>query len=233
MAKLRQQIPAVVEALRKTHQRYKRNFDSNVDTRNKRARVGDNVYTNNLQQKNKLQSRTVGPLVVLDADDFTYVIDVNGGERRVNSDHVTPAPRPSIPEEMPNPQLEGLDKPESTPPVPDEHVIDRLLSLRRSNGVYSAKVRWFDYGPKDDSWEPLENLPWNLVIRFLRRRKKKIAAYSSSIPTPPSRGTRRSSRLHQAETALVVTLQRPDPRWSATILGVFSNSHGEIRITLS
>jgi len=49
------------------------------------------------------------------------------------------------------------------------------LKLRRSNGIYSAKVRWFDYGPKDDSWEPLENLPRNLVIRFLRWKKKKSA----------------------------------------------------------
>jgi len=71
MAKLRQKIPAVVEALQKTQQRYKRNFDSNVDTRNKRVRVSDYVYTTNQQQKNKLQSRTVGPFVVLDDDDST------------------------------------------------------------------------------------------------------------------------------------------------------------------
>jgi len=233
MAKLRQQSPAVVEALQKTQQRYKRNFDSNLDTRNKRVRVGDYVYTTNHQQKNKLQSRTVGPFIVLDADDSTYFVDVNGEERRVNSDHVTPAPRPSTPDETPDPLLDGLDKPESTPPVPDEYVIDRLLKLRGSNGIYSAKVRWFDYGPRDDSWEPLENLPRNLVIRFLRRKKKKIAGYSWSIPKPPSRGTRRSPRLNHAETALVVIPQRQEPKWSPTILGVFSNSHGEIRITLN
>jgi len=178
MAKLRQKIPAVVEALQKTQQRYMRIFDSNVDTRNKLVRVGDYVYTTNHQQKNKLQSRTVGPFVVLDADDYTYVVDVNGKERRVSSDHVTPAPWPSTPDETPHALLDGLDKPESTPPAPEEYVIDRLLKLRRSNGIYSAKVRWFDYGPKDDSWEPLEILPRSLVIRFLRRKKKKIAVYS-------------------------------------------------------
>jgi len=155
---------AVVEALQKTQQRYKRNFDSNVDTRNKRVRVGAYAYTTNHQENNELQRRTVGPTVVLDADDATYVIDVYGEERRVNSDHVTPAPRPSTPDEMPHPLLDGLDRPESTPPVPDEYVIDRLLSFRRNNVIYSAKVRWFDYGPKDDSWEPLKNLPRNLVI---------------------------------------------------------------------
>jgi len=184
MAKLRQQIPAVVEALKKTQQRYERNYDSNVDTRNKRVRVGDYVYTTNHQQKNKLQSRTVGPFVVLGADDSTDVVDVNGEERRVNSDHDTPAPRPSTPDETPHPLLDGLDKLESTPPVPDKYVIDRLLKLRRSNGIESAKVRWFDYGPKDDSWEPLENLPRSLVIRFLRRKKKKLWATRGVFPRP-------------------------------------------------
>jgi len=83
MAKLRQQILAVVETLQKTQRRYKRNFYSNMDTRNKRVRVGYYVYTTNHQQKNKLQSRTVGTFVVLDADDSAYVVDVNGDERRV------------------------------------------------------------------------------------------------------------------------------------------------------
>jgi len=233
MAKLRQQIPAVVETFQKTQQSYKRNFDSNMDTRNKRVCVGDYVRTTNHQKKNKLQSRTVGPSVVLDADDSTYVIDVNGEERRVNSDHATPVPRPSTPDETPHPLLDGLDKPESTPPVPNEYVTDRLSSLRRNKGIYSAKVRWFDYGPMDDSWEPLENLLRTLVIRFLRRRKKKIAGNSWNIPTPRSRGTRRSPRLNQAETALVVTPQRPDPKWSRTILGVFSNFQGKIRVTVN
>ena len=220
MAKRRQQIPVVVEALQKTQQRYKRKCDSNVDTRIIRLRVGDNIYTTNHKQKNKLQCRTVGPFFELDADDSTDVVDVNREERRVKSDHVTPAPRPSTPDKTPPPLLDGFDNPESTPPVPDQYVIDRLVGIRRTNGIYSAKVRWLDYGPKDDSWEPFENLPRNMVIHFLRSRKERIAGYSWIIPTPPSRGTRRSPRHNQAETALVVTPQRPDPKWSPTILGV-------------
>jgi len=43
-------------------------------------------------------------------------------------------------------------------------------SLRQTGDSYSAKVRWFDYGSKDDTWEPLENLPRNLVVRFLRQK---------------------------------------------------------------
>jgi len=233
MANLRQKIAAVLEALQKTHQRFKFNLDSIVDTRNKRIRVGDYVCTTNHQQENELQSRTVGPFVVLDADDSTYVLDVNGEERGVNSNHVTPAPRPSTLDDTRHPLLEGLDKPESTPPVPEEYVIKPLLGLRRTNCIYTAKVRWFDYCPEEDSWKPLENFTRNLVIRYLRQRKKRIEGYSWGILTPPSRVTRRSPRLNQAEAALVVTPQRPDPKWSPTIRGVFSNSQGGIRITLN
>jgi len=164
IAKLKQEIPAVVEALQKTQQRYKRNFDSNVDTRKNRVRVGAYVYSTSLQRKKKLKSGTVGPSFARNANVSTYVIDVNGEERPVNSDHVIPAPRPSTPDKTPHPLLDALDNPESTPPLPDEYVIDRLLSPRRNKGMYRTKVRWFDYGPKDDSRERLENLSQNLVI---------------------------------------------------------------------
>ena len=64
--------------------------------------------------------------------------------------------------------------------ITDEHVSDRLLGIRSFRGTYIAKVRWFDYGPKDDTWEPLDNLPRNLVIRYLRQKKKYIPGYSWS-----------------------------------------------------
>jgi len=149
MAKLRQQIPAVVEAMQKTQQRYRRNFAANMDTRNQSIRVDDYVYTTNYPQKRKLRILTVGPFVVLGADDSTYVVDVNGEERRVNSDQ-----GPSAPDETPHSLLDGHDKPERAPPVPEEYIIDRQLGFRRTNGIYRAKVRWFDYSPKEDSWEP-------------------------------------------------------------------------------
>jgi len=44
-------------------------------------------------------------------------------------------------------------------------------------------VRWFDYGSKDDTWEPLENLPRNLLVRFLRQKKKHVPGYEWQTPT--------------------------------------------------
>jgi len=43
MARLRKQIPFVVEALRKTQHRYKRIFDNRVATRNADVKIGDYV----------------------------------------------------------------------------------------------------------------------------------------------------------------------------------------------
>jgi len=42
-------------------------------------------------------------------------------------------------------------KPKQPPASADECVIDNLLGIRQTDGTYSAKVRWFDYGPKDDT----------------------------------------------------------------------------------
>jgi len=78
MARLRRQIPVVVEALRKTQQHYKRNFKHKVATRNADVKIGNYVYTTNHDRQNKLQSKAIGHFVVVDsdADASTFVIDI-------------------------------------------------------------------------------------------------------------------------------------------------------------
>jgi len=189
-ARLRRQIPVVVKALRKTQQRHKRNFDHRVATRNADVKIGDYVYTTNHDRKNKLQSKAIGPFVVVDADAdaSTFVIDIDGEEQRVSSDHVTPAPRPTTTDTVPHPVLDGLDQRKPPPATADEYVIDKLRGLRQTGDSYSTKVRWFDYGSKDDTWEPLENLARNLVVRVLRQKKTHVPGYQCQTTTRRSRG---------------------------------------------
>lgn len=224
MAHLRKRIPDVVEALRKTQQRYKRNFDAGVSPRNARLRVGDYVYTTQHTREHKLQSKAVGPFVILDGDDSTYVIDVDGEEVRVNSDHVTPAPRPTDADNTPHPLLDNLDNLQKQPEVEDEYVIDRLVGIREKDGQHQAKVRWFDYDRKDDTWEPLKHLPRNVVIRHLRRIKKVIPGYDWR-----PKGTRQSPRLRSASPAKdsVMLVTTPDT-WRPHILNVHVDVHGQI-----
>jgi len=89
MARLRKQIPIVVEALSKTQQSYKRNFDHRIAIPNADVKIGDYVYTSKQDRQNKLQSKAIGPFVVIDADAdaSTFVIDIDGEEKRVSSDH--------------------------------------------------------------------------------------------------------------------------------------------------
>jgi len=132
MARLRKQIPIIVEALRKTQQRCKRNFDHRVATRNADVEIADYVYTTNHERPNKLQSKAIGPFVIIDADAdaSTFVVDSDGEEKRVSSDHVVPAPRPTTTDTVRHPLLDGLDQRKPPPATADEYVVDKLLGLR-------------------------------------------------------------------------------------------------------
>jgi len=122
MARLRRRIPVVVEALRQTQQRSKRNFDHRVATRNADVKICDYVYTTNHDRQNKLQIKAIGPFVVIDADAdaSTFVIDIDGEEKRVSSDHVTPGPRPTTADTVLHPLQDGQDQRKSPPATADE-----------------------------------------------------------------------------------------------------------------
>jgi len=89
---------------------------------------------------------------------------------------------------------------------------------------YSAKVRWFDYGSKDDTWEPLDNLPRNMVVRFLLQKKRRVPGYDWQTPT---RQSRRQAWL-TAVTNVVV-----DPTWTPTIRHVHVTADGIIHADVS
>jgi len=159
-----------------------------------------------------------------DADASTFVIDIDGEEKRVSNDHVIPAPHPTTTVTVPHPLLDGLDQRRPPPATADDYVVDKLLGLRQTGDSYSAKVRWFDYGSKDDTWEPLENLPRNLVVRFLRQKKKPVPGYEWQTPT------RRSRRLAGLTTAANIVT---DFTWIPTIQHVHVTGDGVIHAGVS
>jgi len=175
--------------LRKTQQRDKRNFDHRVATRNADVKIGDYVYTTNHYPQNKLQSKAIGPFgfVDADADASTFVIDIDGEEKRVSSDHVTPDPRPTMTDTVPHLLLDVLDQRKPPPATAYEYVIDKLLGFRETGDSYSANVRKFDYGSKDDTWKPLENLARNMVVRIFRQKKKHVQGHEWQTLTRQSR----------------------------------------------
>lgn len=61
-----------------------------------------------------------------------------------------------------------------SPPVGDFYPIERILAYRRDeNGNILCLVRWENFSPADDSWEPYEN--------FTEDMKSEI---TSSLPMP-------------------------------------------------
>ena len=180
MARLRKTIPKVAAALRKTQQRYKKNYEKNLSTRNKDVRVGDDVYTKAHQRRDKLSSLTLGPFLVVDLDDKTFVVKQGDEETRVSLDQATPAPRPDgVGDQTVTPHALLRDKVNLSdrPTVEDDYLVEKIVGLRCVDGEHQAKVRWWGYQRDADTWEPLGRLPRHLVLRYLRTQNKKVPGY--------------------------------------------------------
>ena len=159
-----------------------------------------------------------------DADASTFVDDIDEEEKHVSSDLVTPAPRPTTTDTVPPPLLDGLDQRKPHPATAVQYVIDRLLGLRRTGDSYSALVRWFDYGSKEDTCEPLENFPRNLVVCFIRHKKKHVPEYEWQTPT---RRSHREAGLTTVDN--IVT----DSAWIPTVQRFHVTGDGDIHANVS
>ena len=125
---------------------------------------------------------------------------------------------------MPHPLLDGLDQRKPPSATADESVIYKLLGLRQTGDKCRANVRWFDFGSKDDTWEPLENLPRNMVVRFLRQKKKHVPGYDWQTPT------RQSRRQAGLTTVAHIVMY---PTWIPTIQHVHVTGDGVIHANVS
>ena len=163
-------------------------------------------------------------VIEADADAFTFVIEIVSEEKRDSSNDVTPAPRPTTTDTVPHPLLDGLDQRKPPPATADEYVVDELLGVRQTGDSYSARVRWFDYGSTDDTWKPLKNLPRNLVVRFLRQKKKHVTGYERQTPT---RRSRRQARLTTVANIVM------DSTWIPTIQHVHVTGDGVVHADVS
>jgi len=108
--------------------------------------------------------------------------------------------------------------------VDEDRIGGSAIGLRQTGDSYCAKVRWFDYGSKDDTWEPLENLPRDLVVRFHRQKKKHVPGYEWQTPKRRSRG--------QAGLTTVANIVM-DPTWTPTIQHAHVTGDGVIHANVS
>jgi hypothetical protein len=147
-------------------ERYKRNYDKSVREKNKNIPVGGWVYLRKEVQESgespKLASQAEGPYQVLGTDGRTFALR-KGADR----DRVTPAPPP--PETTGIPTQDSVD--EQTPRSEDEYVMEKIVGAKNiQGGGLRSRVRWYGYSSEEDTWEPAENLPENVVMRFHQRK---------------------------------------------------------------
>ena len=68
-------------------------------------------------------------------------------------------------------------------PAPVMYYVERILSDRvdKRTGVRQFKIRWKDYKPSDDTWEPEENLHKSLVLDYDHKKVQEASQETSYL----------------------------------------------------
>ena len=156
--------------LKRQQERYKRDFDKHVDSRDLGLRVGDYVYIDpkgarlpNTEKRNKLQHNLLGPFKVLRLTERNVTIQRNDAVETMNIDRVVYSPPPDVqrvhhehdatPEDLNEKNLAG-----------ETWLVERILNHRKTNNKYEFLIKW----ENDDrtTWEPRRNVPEELVSHY-------------------------------------------------------------------
>lgn len=69
----------------------------------------------------------------------------------------------------------------------EENVIDRLVDHSNEDGRWKLKERCHRFSGTDDTWELIERLPRNSVMRYLMKRHKAERAPPKMLDKPVMR----------------------------------------------
>jgi hypothetical protein len=178
-------FPLAHTRLAEAQAQYKRNFDRSIKEKNKEVLSGSWVYIRREVHESgrnpKLDDQVDGPYQVIETDGSVFKLRIGDDDVPVSSDRITPAPV-SDPEprnrEDPIDETARLaaagdddDKEEGYEEAPtDEFVFERIKGIKKVNdGTLRYKVRWYGYGPEEDTWEPSAHLPSASLRRSHRR----------------------------------------------------------------
>jgi hypothetical protein len=64
-----------------------------------------------------------------------------------------------------------------TPRTDDEYVVDKIVDHGvDEEGLMRVKVRWYGFTEKEDTWEPVANLPRHFLRLYARRVKIPVSS---------------------------------------------------------
>jgi Chromo (CHRromatin Organisation MOdifier) domain len=183
LGRIRELVPLAQHRLAESQARYKRNVDRFVKEKNKDVLPNSWVYLRREVGRNpKLDDQVDGPYRVIETDGRVLKLRIGDDDVPVSSDRITPAPesaddtpaRTSPVDDLP-PPVDADENVVTTPEEDDavlegECVFERITGMRkRSDGSIQYKVRWYGYGPSDDTWEPSAHLSEDSLRRYHRR----------------------------------------------------------------
>jgi len=203
----------------KAQARYKRAFDKHVQARRDTLLVGDWGFVKSHEnQGDKLIFETLGHYQILKTDGRRLTIESDDGIRTINGNHATRAPEPSEGDPAWARALAALRVPSlsSSASKPIEAVSDHFVGHGYDEHErLMLQGRWFEYGPREDSWHLLEDLPAEKVRKHCHNHRLTVRR---RVPTnqPLVQGTpTHSVRRKQPTAALRVKLRGENPNSSA------------------
>jgi len=156
-------IPLVRDTMEKAQVRYKQAFDKRVHARHEALRVGDSVFVKSHENQGKKRvSKTLGLYQILKTDGRRLAIQSDVGIRTIIGNHATRAPEPPEGDPAWARALASWQVPFllSSGSKPIEAVFDHFVGQGYDEHKrLMLKVRWFGYGPREDSWHYVEDLP--------------------------------------------------------------------------
>ena len=177
---LRKELEFVAERMKEYYDRHR--------LEGPRLERGDKVYLSarNLRTKRpseKLDFKKLGPFVIEEKiSTSNYRLSLPDTMKvRTNVFHISllelapPDARPAI-------QQEAEDEEE-------EWDVEEILDSRIVDGELQYLIKWLDFGPEDNSWEPLENL--NCLEKLEEFHRRHPDRLREPPPPPPRRSGRR------------------------------------------
>lgn len=171
--RLEAHVRTATAALHRAQARYKAHYDSRIRQPRSPPTIGGYVFvrreiaTPSEHGQHKLAPVADGPFQVIEVTDKTVVIQRQLATETISRDRVVIAPSPQA-------QSTPQGSPHNNPSRSGEYVVDRIISHKPASvsdapSAFRYRVRWYNYGEEQDTWEPTANLPAHFILRYTRR----------------------------------------------------------------